>query len=58
MTGIHIRTQIGVTWKSIEIDQLTDEQLMLFAKEQREMDKDGWNWVVILAKWIRENVKN
>jgi len=53
MTGAFVRIQRrNNKWVSIEIEQLTDEELTAFFKE---MSKDGVKWAIFLAKWIRDN---
>jgi hypothetical protein len=53
MTGAFLRVKRDGSWKNIEIDQLTDEELEELATSQPEC---GWKWAKFLAKWIRENV--
>lgn len=53
MTGAYIRIERDGKWQSIEIDQLTDEELESFSKQQPE---DGWKWAKFLAGWIRDNI--
>ena len=40
-------------WQTIEIDQLTDNELHEFAQQQPVLE--GWQWAKFLAKWIRDN---
>lgn len=51
MTGIFIR----LNGKSVEFDQLTDEQMREFIATQNP--DEGWGWAMSLARWIRDNVK-
>lgn len=37
----------------VEFDQLTDEELDVFAEDHPDQ---GWLWAKFLAKWIRDNV--
>jgi hypothetical protein len=55
MTGALVRIQRAGRWQSIEIDQLTDAELHAFAESQPP--GSGWNWTILLAKWIRDHVK-
>lgn len=54
MTGAYLRIRRDNRWLSIEIDQLTDDELDQLAKDQPER---GWVWAKFLAKWINEHVK-
>lgn len=52
-TGLCVRIQRDGRWKSIEIDQLTDEEL---DELEHVASHTGWVFAKALAKWIRENV--
>jgi hypothetical protein len=52
MTEAYVRVQRNDEWLSIEIDQLTNEELDALAEAQ---PKDGWKWAKFLAGWIRDN---
>lgn len=54
MTGIYVRIKRGDRWENVEFGQFTDAELDDFVKQQRP--EEGWNWAVILARWIRDNV--
>ena len=54
MTGITARVPRGGKWVSIEITQLTNEELDKLAIRQ---SKQGWEWAIKLVKWIRDNVE-
>ena len=54
MTGAYVRIERDGKWESIEIDQLSDEELKAIQVDRRE---DGWFWAKFLARWIRDNVK-
>lgn len=53
MTGAYVRIKRDGAFQSIEIDQLTDEELDTFANSQPEK---GWYWAKFLATWIRNNI--
>lgn len=53
MTGAWVRIQRGDKWMNVEIDQLTDAELDMFA-EQQGIER-GWVWAKSLAKYIRDN---
>jgi hypothetical protein len=55
MTGAYVRIQRGGEWVKVEMDQMTDDELTVFAQAQEL--KRGWDWAVFLAKWIRDNVR-
>ena len=57
MTGIYIRAYRDGRPQSLELDELSDEELAQWAEQQRERGRDGWSWAVELVKWIRDNVK-
>jgi len=54
MTGAFVRIKRGGKWRSVEFDQLTDEEIEAFAEQ---MPEDGWKWAKFFAKWIRDNIK-
>jgi hypothetical protein len=54
MTGIYVRVEREGRWQSVEFDQLTDEEMRAFA---RDSTRNGWEWAISLAQWIRDNVK-
>ena len=54
MTGAYVRIERDGKWQSIELDQLTNEELELFAISHPE---DGWRWAKFLAMFIRDNIK-
>ncbi len=53
MTGAFIRIFRDDRWQSIEIDQLSDEELDELAVG---LPEDGWKWAKFLATWIRDNI--
>jgi hypothetical protein len=55
MTGLYVPIKRDGSYVNVEFDQLTDDELVVFAATQPE--DEGWSWAVVLAKWIRENVK-
>ena len=55
MTGAYVRVQRNGEWQNLEIDELTDQELTTFLKEQTP-DR-VIVWAVFLAGWIRDNVK-
>ncbi len=52
-TGAFVRVERDGKWQNIEIDQLTDDELIDFAEKHPHV---GWKWAMVLAKWIRDNV--
>ena len=54
MTGAFIRIERDGKWSNVEIDQLTDEELIEVAEARPE---HGWKWAKFLAAWIRDHVK-
>lgn len=55
MTGIFVRVQDDSgRFVNKEIDELTDSELSRLVEDRSD---SGWNWVVALARWIRDNVK-
>ena len=57
MTGIYIRWRRNGRIAELELDELTDTELAEWSEQQRERGKDGWRWAVVLAAWIRDNVR-
>jgi len=53
MTGAYVRIKRDGKWQSIEIEELTEDELDIFSASQ---PGDGWKWAKFLAKWIRENI--
>jgi hypothetical protein len=58
MTGIYVRVERNGRSLDLELDELTDEELMHFGRRQLERGLDGWPWVQALAVWIRDNVRD
>jgi hypothetical protein len=55
MTGYYVRAMHDGRWQSVDICQLTDEELDEFFKD---MDpKRAVQWAKALAAWIRNNVR-
>lgn len=52
MTGYFIRIERDGKWQAVELDQMTDEELEVFFKDNPASTK----WAISLAKWIRDNV--
>lgn len=59
MTNIWVRIKRdNGDFDNVEIDDMTDSELDRFITNQREVAKnDGWNWMKVLAVWIRDNVR-
>lgn len=56
MTGHPIRVDLDEGGVGIrDITECTDAELQRFVESRREDDR-GWQWVVALARWIRDNV--
>ncbi len=53
-TGAYVRIERDGQICNVEIDQLTDMELDVFAWNN---ENDGWRWAKFLAKWIRDNVR-
>lgn len=54
MTGYFVRIKREGRYMSLDIAELTDEELHTFGDT---LDRDrAAAWMVVLAKWIRENV--
>jgi hypothetical protein len=53
MTEAYVRTFRHGKWQSVQIDQLTDDELDQLEKDQPDR---GWVWAKFLTKWIRDNV--
>lgn len=53
MTGAYVRVKRDEKWESIEIDQLSDEELEMFFAEETNPKR----WAMFLAKWIRDNIR-
>jgi len=54
MTGYFVRIERDGKWQPVEVDQMTDQELEAFFSDSRETAR---RWAIVLAKWIRENVK-
>ncbi|KKL99707.1 hypothetical protein LCGC14_1132260 [marine sediment metagenome] len=54
MTGAFVRIERDGKWYNIEIEQLTDGELELFAEQHPNA---GWEWTKFLVKWIKDNVQ-
>lgn len=52
MTGFYVRIKRGEEWEPVEIDQMTDQELETFFKDNPASTK----WAIGLAKWIRDNL--
>ena len=52
-TGAYVRIDRGGKYQSLEIDELTDEELEQFATIRPDA---GWIWAKFLVKWIRDNI--
>jgi len=46
MTGAFVRIKRDGKWKNIEIDCLTDDELLQFSID---LPNDGWKWAKFLA---------
>jgi hypothetical protein len=58
MTGMNVRVERDMRWQSIEVEKLTDAELDGWVRRMRDSTPfDGWNWAMVLIRWIRENVK-
>ncbi len=60
MTGIYVRALVNGKYESVEIDELSDESLDEFIKNLSGQDNSSvylCNWVKVLVKWIRDNVR-
>jgi hypothetical protein len=55
MTGLYVEIRRDGVQQQVEIDQLTDIELVVFAGGQ-PMER-GWEVAISLAAWIRENVR-
>jgi hypothetical protein len=55
MTGIFVRVQRDGRWQTLEIDELSDEEIctVLEARPAEELVR----WIVVLAGWIRDHVR-
>lgn len=53
-TGAYVRVKRGARWVSLEIDQLTDEELDEWIAMSNP--EDGWKWAKFLAAWVRDHV--
>ena len=53
MTNAFVRMKRDGKWQSIEIDHLTDKELITLAEDQ---PTEGWVWAMFLVMWIRDNV--
>ncbi len=56
MTGIYVRFQRDGKWMSVEIDQLPDDEMKAWVAEHITDLPRARDWIVGLAKWIRDNV--
>lgn len=57
MTGLPIRAeQDDGTFVAKDITECSDDELKRFVESRRE-DDYGWQWVVALARWIRDHVR-
>lgn len=52
MTGYFVRIERDGKWQAVELDQMTDEELEVFFKDNPASTK----WAIGLGKWIRDNV--
>jgi hypothetical protein len=55
MTGHHVRAMVDGRWQSVEIDRLDDEALAAFVAGLGP--DQARRWVVALARWIRDEVR-
>lgn len=53
-TQLYMRIKRDNEWQNIEIDRLTDIELLIFSKQHPGV---GWQWAIRLTKWIKDNVK-
>lgn len=53
-TEAYFRIKRDGEWQSVEIDDMTDEELDYISTVRPEM---GWKWAKFLAAWIRDNVE-
>lgn len=51
MTGAYVRIKRDHIWISVEIDQLSDDELVELS---HMLPEDGWKWAKFLAAWIRD----
>jgi hypothetical protein len=54
LKGIYVRVQRNATWQNLQMDALTDQELIQFAADQPP--EAGWRWAIQLAECIRETV--
>lgn len=54
MTGAYVRFKRDGVWQSLEIDELTEEELIQYASDH---PADGWMWAKFLVKWLKEAAK-
>ena len=54
ITGIFVRVERDGKWQSLDVAQLTPEELETFANQHPH---HGWNFAKALVKWIQENVE-
>lgn len=58
MTGYYVRIERDDgSFADVQINEMTNTELQRFANVERDRKIDGWPWVIALAKWIRDNVK-
>jgi hypothetical protein len=55
MTRIFVRVERGGHWETVEIDQLSDDEVRAFLAGRTEAELV--RWVVGLVGWIREHVE-
>ena len=55
MTGVYVKIERDGRWQNVEIDQLTDDEMVTLAKA---LPTKGWVFATFLAAWIRDNVNN
>ena len=54
ITQLLVRIKRDDDWQSIEINQLTDDEIESYFKRYPD---SGCRWAIVLARWIRANVK-
>lgn len=54
MTGLYVRVKRDDRYQNLEFDDLTEEEMREVLKGRPASELA--NWVVTLAKWIRDNV--
>ena len=54
ITQLLVRIKRDDDWQSIEINQLTDDEIESYFKRYPD---SGCRWAIVLAKWIRANIK-